>query len=142
MQRRLDRISDLYVPRQLHRVRQFLPADFCMIGSVFPSIDSLLVPLMRKPMESHQPYVYGLVDLSCFLKPSALVNLLAFDDNASTNQPMLSDFDKLTLSRRLKHLVSFQYYNLLRRDRFDNQPISTDDPVNTRTIPLTDNLQS
>ena len=68
-------------------------------------------------MESHQPYVYGLVDLSCFLKPSApLVNLLAFDDNASTNQPMLSYFDKLTLSRRLKHLISFQYYNLLRRD--------------------------
>jgi len=37
-------------------------------------------------------------DLSCFLKPSAtLVNLLAFDDNASTNQPMLSDFNRLIL---------------------------------------------
>jgi len=47
--------------------------------------------------------------------------LLAFDDNASTNQPMLSDFDKLTLSRRLKHLVSFQYYNLLWLNGFDDQ---------------------
>jgi hypothetical protein len=82
------------------------------------------------------------LDLSCFLKPSApLVSLLTFDDNASTNQPMLSDFDKLTFSHRLKHLISFQYHNLLRRDRFDNQLISIDGPANTQTVPLTDNHQ-
>jgi len=49
------------------------------------------------------------LDLSCFLKPAAQ---LASDDDTSINQPMLSDFDTLTLSR-LKHFISFQYHNLL-----------------------------